>query len=200
VTQGSNTVISRRGFLKAASGLKYLAVAALAFQAVHFFEHIAQLGYWLLHPTEAPWITPWAVPARDALAVTGHVHLGNELLHLSGNLVFLGGLIALAVYSNRRGGESSPHLRTALWVQGIHMGEHVALTASTVIFGKAVGLSTFLGLVSGPAMTSFRVWFHLLINLVATWYAGKALFALHSQGLLMEPRGKIQPAASMPQP
>ncbi|HEX9866584.1 MAG TPA: DUF6008 family protein [Acidimicrobiia bacterium] len=178
---------------------KYLAVAALTFQGVHFVEHVAQLGYWLLHPAEAPWITPWALPARDALAVAGEVPLGNELLHLVGNLVFLGGLMALAIYWNRRGGEASPHLRTALWVQGIHMGEHLALTATTVIFGKAAGLSTFLGLISGPAMTSFRVWFHLLINLVATWYAGRALLALHSKGLLVEPKSRTQPAASVSQ-
>jgi hypothetical protein len=180
--------------------LKYLGVAALTFQGVHFVEHIAQLGYWFLHPTEAPWITPWALPARDALAVAGEVPLGNELLHLTGNLVFLGGLIALAIYRNRRGGGGTPHLRTALWVQGIHMGEHIALTASIVILGEAVGLSTFLGLVSGPAMTSFRVWFHLLINLVATWYAGWALLALQSQGLLVEPTLKVEPAASVSQP
>jgi hypothetical protein len=79
------------------------------------------------------------------------------------------------------------------------MGEHLALTATTVIFGKAAGLSTFLGLISGPAMTSFRVWFHLLINLVATWYAGRALLALHSQGLLVEPKSRTQPAASVSQ-
>jgi hypothetical protein len=180
--------------------LKYMAVAAFTFQGVHFLEHIAQLGYWLLHPSEAPWITPWAIPARDALAVAGEVPLGNELLHLTGNLVFLGGLLALAVYWSKRGGKASPHLRTTLWVQGIHMVEHVALTASTIIFGKAVGLSTFLGLVSGPAMTSYRVWFHFLINLVATWYAGRAILALHRQGLLVESGSKIQPAASASQP
>jgi hypothetical protein len=167
---------------------------------VHFVEHIAQLGYWFLNPAEAPWITPWALPVRDALAVAGEVPLGNELLHLAGNLVFLGGLMALAIYWNRRGGEASPHLRTALWVQGIHMGEHVVLTASTIILGKAVGLSTFLGLISGPAMTSFRVWFHFLINLVATWYAGRAVLALHSEGLLVEPTSKMGPAASVSQP
>jgi hypothetical protein len=179
---------------------KYVAVAALTFQGVHFVEHVAQLGYWFLNPAEAPWITPWALPARDALAVTGEVPLGNELLHLAGNLVFLGGLMALAIYWNRRGGEASPHLRIALWVQGIHMGEHVALTASTIILGKAVGLSTLLGLISGPAMTSFRVWFHFLINLVATWYAGRAVLALHSEGLLVEPTSKMGPAASVSQP
>lgn len=179
---------------------KYLAVAALTFQGLHLVEHIAQLGYWLLHPAEAPWITPWAEPARDALAVSGEIALGNELLHLAGNLVFLGGLLALAMYMSRRGAAASRPVRAASWVQGIHMGEHVALTASTAFLGKAIGLSTFLGFVSGPAMTSFRVWFHFLINLVATWLAGRALLDLHAEGLLVEPTPEKQPVAYVSQP
>ena len=37
------------------------AVAGVAFQVFHFLEHGLQLGYWFLHPTAAPWLTPWAV-------------------------------------------------------------------------------------------------------------------------------------------
>lgn len=60
-----------------------------------------------------------------------------------------------------------------------------------MLFGTAVGLSTFLGLVTGPVMTSYRVWFHLLINLAATWYAAKAILALHREGLLVEPTRQV---------
>jgi len=174
----------------------YLAIAALVFQVVHFVEHLGQLGYWLGHPAEAPWLTPWAAEGRDALAIGGETALGNELLHLLGNLIFLAGLIALAALCRRAGrtADDFPDLRAALVIQGFHVGEHVALTTTTAIYGNAIGLSTFLGLVSGPAMTSYRVWFHLLINLIATWYAGRALIRMIGAGLVVA--GKPGPPAS----
>lgn len=167
--------------------IMYAAIAALVFQAVHFVEHVAQLGYWFAHPADAPWLTPWAVQGRDILAVGGEPALGNELLHLLGNLIFLGGLVGLVAVCSRRQrtGKEYPALRTAVVIQGFHVVEHVALTATSLIYGKAIGLSTFLGLVAGPVMTSFRVWFHLLINLVATWYAGRALAELNAGGILI---------------
>lgn len=175
--------------------LKYVAVGALVFQAVHFFEHLAQVGYWVAHPLEAPWLTPWAAEGRDALAIGGELALGNELLHLIGNLVFLGGVVALVAYCQRRGRGMLPGLRVALLLQGFHVIEHMALTATSAIYGKAIGLSTFLGLVGGPVMTSYRVWFHLLINLVATWYAARALAAMHAGGLLVEPSPRLSTTA-----
>lgn len=167
--------------------LKYLAIGALAFQMVHLIEHVAQLGYWIAHPLEAPWLTPWAIEGRDALAADGNLALGNELLHLVGNLVFLGGLLALVFYCRRRELEASSPLRLAMVIQGIHVAEHLVLTVTTAVWGKAAGLSTFFGLVSGPVMTSYRVWFHFLINIVATWFAARALMVLLSRGLLIEP-------------
>lgn len=166
--------------------LKYLAVGALAFQMVHLIEHVAQLGYWIARPLEAPWLTPWAVEGRDALAAGGNLALGNELLHLVGNLIFLGGLLALVLYSRRREQETPSPLRIAMVVQGIHVAEHVVLTVTTVVWGKAAGLSTFFGLVDGPVMTSYRVWFHFLINLVATWFAARAVMVFYSRGLLVD--------------
>jgi hypothetical protein len=166
--------------------LRYVAVAALAFQAVHLVEHLAQFGYWATHPSEAPWLTPWATQGRDVLAVGGEASVGNELLHFLGNLIFLGGLVALVVLCRRAGKATGgfPSLRKATVVQGLHVAEHVVLTTTSFAFGKAIGLSTFLGLVDGPVMTSYRVWFHFLINLIATWYAGRALMEMNAGGLI----------------
>lgn len=177
--------------------LKYLAVGALAFQMVHLIEHVAQLGYWIAHPSEAPWLTPWAIEGRDALAAGGNLALGNELLHLVGNLVFLGGLLALVFYCRRWELEAPSPLRVAMVVQGIHVAEHFVLTATTAVWGKATGLSTFFGLVSGPVMTSYRVWFHFLINMVATWFAARALMDLQSRGLLIEPMRALEKRPTM---
>lgn len=166
--------------------LKYLVVSALAFQMVHLIEHVAQLGFWIARPSAAPWLTPWAIEGRDALAADGNLALGNELLHLVGNLIFLAGLLALVLYCHRQARETPSPLRVAMMVQGIHVAEHLALTATTAAWGKAAGLSTFFGLVSGPVMTSYRVWFHFLINLVATWFAARAVMVLYSRGLLVD--------------
>lgn len=178
--------------------LRYLAVGALAFQAVHLVEHIAQLGYWMTRPWEVPWLTPWAVEGRNALAVGGDAALGNEMLHLVGNLIFLGGLGALLAYCRRRALGTPSALRIASVIQGIHVAEHVALTTTAAMWRMAIGLSTFVGLVEGPVMTSYRVWFHFLINLAASWYAARAVMAVHARGLLVDqiPRPGSTPAMS----
>lgn len=61
-----------------------IALLALAFQLFHLIEHAAQLTYWSGNPTEAPWLTPWAITGRDVLAVDGTPGGGNEILHLGG--------------------------------------------------------------------------------------------------------------------
>ena len=177
--------------------LKYVAAGALAFQAVHVVEHLAQFGYWIAHPGEAPWLTPWAAHGRDALAVGGEA-LGNELLHLIGNLIFLGGLLALVILCRRTGKSASdfPNLRIATVVQGFHVAEHVALTTTSFVLGKSIGLSTLLGLVDGPMMTSYRVWFHFVVNLIATWYAGRALAEMNAGGLITLPTSATRRAAT----
>lgn len=163
----------------------YVAVGALAFQAVHLIEHAAQLGYWSLHPERPPWLTPWAVEGRDALAVGGHTMLGNELLHLMGNLIFLAGLLGLAALLIDRPFHGKRSLRFALAIQGIHVVEHVLLTMTTVFFGKAIGVTTAFGFFTGVGLTSLRVWAHFAINLVATWFAVRALAEMWSHGLIV---------------
>ncbi len=187
--------MTMRGFGRTGQSLKYVAVGALAFQAVHLVEHVAQVGYWLARPAAAPWLTPWAAEGRDALAVGGQLALGNELLHLIGNLIFVAGLAALAVYLRNRARTTPTALRTAIVLQGLHIVEHVLLTASSAFYGKAIGVSTFLGLVGGPVMTSWRVWFHFLINLAASWYAARALIDMNRAGELVGGRAKVQPSA-----
>lgn len=153
------------------------ALAGLAFQAVHALEHVLQLAYWLWHPDEAPWLTPWASSGRDVLAhvAGGSASAGNELLHLVGNLIFLAALGAL----HRWVGAARPRsLRPAVVAQGLHVGEHVALTATTLTLGHAVGVTTGFGSLSpGTALaTAVRVWSHFGLNLVATWFALSALW------------------------
>lgn len=162
---------------------EYLAASALVFQAVHLIEHMAQLGYWFARPLEAPWLTPWAEAGRTQLAVGGNAALGNEILHLAGNVIFLAGLVALLSYVHRLGLGMPSALRVAFVVQGVHVIEHVALTTTAALWDNAVGISTFLGLVDGPVMTTYRVWFHFLINLAASWFAARAVMSLYAHSL-----------------
>lgn len=183
--------------------IRDIAVAALIFQVVHFVEHVAQLGYWMTHPTEAPWLTPWAMAGRDLLVVDGTPASGNELLHLVGNLIFLAGLVALIALVWRLGqsiGEV-PFLKPALWLQGIHVLEHVLLTGTYLAAGKAIGFTTLFGLAQGPFGSGLRVWAHFLLNLVGTYFAVRAVLEMRRRGLLTisgAPRaaGKLAPSTS----
>lgn len=162
--------------------ISYVAVAGIAFQIVHFVEHVAQAGYWVSHPDVAPWLTPWAAVGRDALAADAGT--GTEWLHLIGNGIFFVALFALCVLTACKALSlrSISGLKLAMLIQGFHVVEHIALTATLVWTGTAVGVSTFFGLVdAGPLLWSYRVWFHFAINLFATIYAWKAIRDLYAK-------------------
>lgn len=176
--------------LTGAAGLT--AAVCLVVQAAHVFEHLLQFGYWVIHPSQPPWMTPWAMWLHRPLMVDGSMALGVELLHLFGNTVFFAGLVALAVWYAAYGyriRDCRP-LGIALAVQGVHLVEHVVLTITAAWAGTSVGVSTLFGLVDGPVMTSWRVWFHFGINAVATWYALEAVRqARHDVGRWPAPGG-----------
>lgn len=140
-------------------------------------EHVIQVLYWAWHPAEAPWFTPWAAAGRDALAdaASGSQAEGGELLHLFGNLIFLGGLLALISLIGRRRGLQPAGLRSSTWIQGLHVGEHVALTATAMWAGRSIGVTTGFGQLEGAAAGGVRVWAHFLLNMVATGLAAVAV-------------------------
>lgn len=164
--------------LERLAALPPAAIAVLlggSFQVTHFVEHGLQLGYWLGHPADPPWLTPWAAGAAGALASAS---LGVEVLHLVGNAIFLGAVLVLVSIT-----AADPRRRRAAWwclvVQGAHVVEHVALTASVAVTGRAIGVSTLFGSVApGPGAWSYRVLLHFAVNLVATVLALRALHGL----------------------
>lgn len=164
------------------------AVFALLFQVFHFIEHIAQVGYWFVNPSQPPWLTPWAVAGRDLLAVDGTPGGGNELLHLVGNLIFLGGVIALALITWHSGRKIKQirYLSTALILQGVHVAEHILLTVSYLAVGSAVGFTTLFGTAQGPFGSSLRIWAHFLLNLTATYYALRSVWEMYAMGLVLD--------------
>lgn len=165
-------------------GLFTAAMGAAAFQVLHALEHVLQFGYWVGHPSEPPWMTPWAMVGMHAFADLGDpspLALGTELLHLVGNSIFLVGVLTLALLVRilAPGSRAARTTRLTLYLQGFHVLEHVALTLSFVWVGKAMGLSTFCGLVDpGPLLWTYRVWWHFLINAVATIMLVRAIVRL----------------------
>jgi hypothetical protein len=93
--------------------------------------------------------------------------------------VFLVGLAALAVLVGRPGVRRSRSLRLALASQGLHVLEHVALTVTAVIGGRALGVTTVFGLLEpGPLMWTYRPMAHFALNAAATFFALDAVVGL----------------------
>ena len=156
-----------------------IAIGGLAFQAFHLLEHLIQLFMWFLHPTAPPHMTPWALDGVDGIAAWFALLPGNatpmaggmEGLHLVGNVIFLVGIVALG----RVTPTPLPGVQTAFILQGIHVAEHVLLTATLWLFGTPMGLSTLFGVAYDFSWAGTgRVWFHFLINLGGTIPAATA--------------------------
>jgi len=158
-------------------------IAGVIGQVGHLQEHVAQVGYWLQHPNSPPWMTPWGSGLARGFgqADTAKPTLGMEILHLTGNFIFLAGLAAAMVISRRaRATRTRKWAKMGVWMQGIHGLEHLSLTLS-VVFGakQAIGLSTWFGLLDpGPGLGTYRIWWHFLANVIGSCVFAAALFHL----------------------
>ena len=163
--------------------MQAVAIGGLTFQVIHVLEHVLQLFFWMAKPTGAPWLSAWAAGTADGLQyfcslvplADAPPSIGVEMLHLTGNVVFLGALTAWQV-AMRSEGRTIVSLGRSEKVQMFHVIEHVVLVGSLIGFGKALGLSTAFGLLEGTALVAVRVWFHFTVNAVATTFALKAAY------------------------
>ncbi len=152
-------------------------------QIGHLTEHVAQVGSWLQHPNSPAWMTPWGTAlARGFGRVdTTKPTLGMEILHLTGNFIFLAGLAGIMVITrHNRLTRTRRWGKMGAWMQGIHGLEHLSLTLS-VAFGasQAIGLSTWFGqLTPGPGLVTYRVWWHFTANVIGSIIFGVALYHL----------------------
>lgn len=151
-------------------------------QLGHVQEHIFQVGYWLGHPNSPAWMTPWGTGLANGLQMIlpNRPTFGMELLHLTGNFIFLAGLAGVMVITRRAlGTRSRRWAKMGVWMQGLHGLEHLVLTLSVAFGSRAIGLSTFFGLVDpGIGLTTYRVWWHFVANVIGTIIFGLALYHL----------------------
>ncbi|ARP69002.1 hypothetical protein LK06_002450 [Streptomyces pluripotens] len=148
-------------------------------QIGHFQEHVAQTGYWVAHPYSPAWMTPWGNGLARGMGQVdpSKPTLGMEILHLTGNFIFLAGLVGVMQITRRAVGglKSRKWAKMGVWMQGMHGLEHLVLTLSVALgASRAIGLSTWFGLIEpGPALVTYRVWWHFIANLV-----GSVIFAV----------------------
>ncbi len=164
-------------------------VVGVVGQIGHLTEHVAQVGYWLGHPNAPAWMTPWGTGLAlgfGHLAATTKPTLGMEILHFIGNLIFLAGMAAVMVITSRnRRTRTRKWAKMGVWMQGIHGLEHLSLMLSVWLGAKqAIGLSTWFGLLApGPGLTTYRVWWHFIANVI-----GSIIFAITLYHLWRERR------------
>ncbi|MFC8534803.1 DUF6008 family protein [Streptomyces sp. NPDC057249] len=153
-------------------------------QIGHFQEHVAQAAYWIAHPYDPAWMTPWGNSFSRGFGQLdpSKPSLGMEILHLIGNFIFLAGLVGIVQITHRVAGQlkSRKWARMGVWMQGIHGLEHIVLTASVALgASRAIGLSTWFGAIeAGPALATYRVWWHFVANAVGTAILAIAVYHL----------------------
>ena len=154
----------------------------MAFQVGHFVEHTVQFAVWVSGTyawvaaafcgrdtpfMSAPltqmvrfagaWLFPNAAPARQMM-------LGMELLHLCGNCIFLATIAGAAYFC------PSKWVRYALYIEGGHLIEHLALSLTAYIVGQPIGISTLFGQSAywfgTEGAVGYRVTWHFAMNLL----------------------------------
>lgn len=157
-----------------------MGAGGLVFQVIHALEHFLQFAIWFTD-RETPWLSSWAAGTADGLQffcslvplADTPTSIGVEMLHLTGNTIFLGALTAWQV-AMRRSGRNITSLNIAEKIQFFHVAEHLLLTGTLVVFGDALGISTGFGVLGGTTLVAVRVWFHFTINALATGFALRA--------------------------
>lgn len=154
----------------------------LAFQTGHFIEHAVQFGVWIggqfdwvaatFCGRDVPYMSPpvmamvrafgaWMLPQDGAAR---QMMVSMEVLHLIGNSIFLA-TIAGAHYLM-----PSKWTRWALYIEGAHLCEHLALTLTAYYIGKPIGISTLFGeapyYLGKSGAVGYRVTWHFALNLL----------------------------------
>ena len=154
----------------------------LAFQVGHFIEHAVQFFVWISGSYD--WVsatfcgrdTPYMSPPLTAIVREAggflfpasdpgrQMVLGMELLHLIGNGIFLATIAGVCYLM------PSKWARYALYIEGGHLCEHLALFLTAYYLGKPIGISTLFGQATWyfgrNGAVGYRVSWHFAMNLL----------------------------------
>jgi len=172
-------------FTRSETFITILAAAVglgLAFQTGHFIEHAVQFGVWIggqfdwivatFCGRDVPYMSPpvmamvrafgaWALPQDGAAR---QMMVSMEVLHLIGNFIFLSTIAGAHILM------PSKWTRWALYIEGAHLCEHLALTLSAYYIGKPIGISTLFGeapdYLGKSGAVGYRVTWHFALNLL----------------------------------
>jgi hypothetical protein len=172
-------------------------------QLGHVQEHVAQAAYWVWHPDAQPWMTPWGtgLAAGFGQVDMSKPSLGMEILHFTGNLIFLAGLVGVMLITRRAVRTKARWWgRMGVWMQGIHGLEHLALMLSVWLGApRAIGLSTWFGLLEpGPGLWTYRVWWHFIANVIGSMIFAMAVYHLWRERTVVAATYRRQPAERAP--
>jgi hypothetical protein len=177
--EGKGNAAQREAFITILAALVGLG---LAFQTGHFIEHAVQFGVWIggqfdwvaatFCGRDLPYMSPpvtamvraagaWMLPQADAAR---QMMVSMEVLHLVGNFIFLT-TIAGAHFLM-----PSKWTRWALYIEGAHLCEHLALTLTAIYIGRPIGISTLFGeapyYLGKSGAVGYRVTWHFALNLL----------------------------------
>jgi hypothetical protein len=174
-------------------------------QIGHLQEHVAQAAYWIGHPNSKPWMTPWGTGLSKGFGQvdTSKPSLGMEILHLTGNFIFLAGMAGVMVITYRaRQTKARKWGRMGVWMQGIHGLEHLSLTLSVWFGAKtAIGLSTWFGtLPAGPGLWTYRIWWHAIANLIGSFIFAMGLYHLYRERAAVRAAYQVPARSAAPEP
>lgn len=150
--------------------------AGVLIQLVHFYMHGVQAWHWLAVDRATAYMTPegWRISSwlgsliYPSMCGPMAMMVGMEWMHLILNVVFVGTLL-LALWL-----APSKWLRWALAVELAHLGEHIGLTATMMLYGQDYGWSNLFGYAvvwfGHNAGVGYKVLWHFLINFAPTGF------------------------------
>lgn len=150
-----------------------IAGFTVLFQGFHTIEHLIQTIYWFNNKWSLPYMTPIAKSIaagletihRRAIDITTAPTLGMELLHFYGNLIFFIGI--LGIYLSNTFIHRKNMIKYPLLFEGLHLLEHTTLLGSVLLGASPWGASTLFSQLTGSQLSTHRIWWHFIMNIVA---------------------------------
>lgn len=153
-----------------------IVFAGVLIQLAHFYMHGVQAWHWLTVDRSTAYMTPlgWRISDWLGGCIVPNMcgmyakMVGMEWMHLILNIVFVGTLLLTLKLA------PSKWIRLALAVELMHLGEHIGLTASYMLYGQDYGWSNLFGYAvqwfGHNAGVGYKVWWHFLINFAPTGF------------------------------